>query len=114
LRKCGFKENVKLWSDNMKKLVSIALAVALATSSIVVATGPAVAGQRHHNQDRAACMTNEEVGGIIVLGVVLGAVTGGVASALLYGGAYAVGGAAIGGGAGLALGAVGDGHRRCV
>jgi hypothetical protein len=109
-----FPTERKLWSKNMKNLMSMTLAVALATSSIVVASGPAMAGKRHHYQDRAACMTNEDVGGIIVLGVVLGAVTGGVASALLYGGAYAVGGAAIGGGAGLALGAIGDSHRHCV
>jgi hypothetical protein len=112
--RCGFAQNVKIWSIDMKNLMSITLAVALATSSIVVASGPAMAEKRHHYQDRAACMTNEDVGGLIVLGVVLGAVTGGVANALFYGGAYAVGGAAIGGGSGLALGAVSDGHHNCV
>ena len=78
--------------------------------SIVAAAPVAMAKEKHHHDQM--CISDRDVGGIIVLGAVLGAVTGGVGSALVYGGAYVAGGAAIGGGAGLFLGAV-HSHHHC-
>lgn len=96
----------------MKSLLNISLAVALVASSVVTAAAPAMAKAKHH-QAEMVCMDEGDVGAIIVVGALLGAVTGGVGSALVYGSAYAVGGAAIGGGAGLLLGAVHHGHHHC-
>ena len=96
----------------MKTLINISLAVVLATSSIVAASAPAMAKSRKHQQ-QVQCMSDKDVGAIIVVGAILGAVTGGVGSAVVYGGAYAVGGAAIGGGLGLGLGLIHHGHRGC-
>ena len=96
----------------MKPLLNISLAAILVASSIVAAAPPALAGAKHHHHEHMGCMTDGDIGGIIVIGALLGAVTGGVGSAIVYGGAYAVGGAAIGGGAGLLLGAA-HGHHHC-
>ena len=85
----------------MKSLVNISLAAVLATSSIVAAAPAAMAKDRHHHE---MCISDKDLGGIIVVGAILGAVTGGVGSAVVWGGAYAVGGAAIGGGAGVLIG----------
>jgi hypothetical protein len=97
----------------MKSLINISLAAALVASSLVTASAPAMAKKRHHAAE-PACMSEGDVGAIIVAGVLLGAVTGGVGAAIAYGGAYAAGGAAIGGGAGLLLGAAHHGvHSHC-
>ncbi len=96
----------------MKSILNISLAAALVTSSIMAATSPALAKVRHQQEEQRACLDQNEVGGIIVLGLLLGAVTGGVGSAVAWGGAYALGGAAIGGASGLALGAVHT-HHHC-
>jgi hypothetical protein len=96
----------------MKSLMNISLAAALVASSFVVAAPDAMARKRHHQQD--VCLDDREIGGIVVLGLVLGAVTGGVGTAIAYGGAYAVGGAALGGAGGAILGVVAhDHHRDC-
>lgn len=98
----------------MKSLINISLAAALIASSVVTTSAPAMAKARHH-QAEMACMDERDVGAIIVVGVLLGAVTGGVGAAIAYGGAYAAGGAAIGGGAGLLLGAAHHAsHGHCV
>jgi hypothetical protein len=97
----------------MKSLINISLAAALVASSVVTAAGPAMAKTKRHHAEMA-CMTEGDVGAIIVVGALLGAVTGGVGAAIAYGGAYAAGGAAIGGGAGLLLGAAHHGaHSHC-
>jgi hypothetical protein len=93
----------------MKSFLKVTLAAALVSSSVFAVATPASARERHHQQE---CLSDGDIGGIIILGAVLGAVTGGVGSAVAYGAAYAVGGAAIGGGAGAVLGAV-HGHHRC-
>ena len=90
----------------MKTLFNISLAAVLATSSVVAASAPALAKVKHHSEMHDGCLSKDQVGGIVVLGLVLGAVTGGVGSAVVWGGAYAVGGAAIGGAGGLALGVI--------
>ena len=96
----------------MKTIMNLTLAAILATSSLVAVAPEAMAKQkRYHHND--VCLSDKDVGGIIVLGAILGAVTGGVGSAVVYGSAYAIGGAAIGGGAGLALGVIHHGHGRC-
>ena len=94
----------------MKHLLNFSLAAALAVSSVAVTAAPAMAKAKHHHEMQMACMDQGEVGGIIVLGLLLGAVTGGVGSAVVWGGAYAVGGAAIGGASGAVLGAVHTHH----
>jgi hypothetical protein len=94
----------------MKSLMNLSLAVALVASSIVVAAPDAMAGKRHHQKE--VCLNEGEIGGAVVLGLLLGAVTGGVGSAIAYGGAYAVGGAALGGAGGLLLG-ITNGHHHC-
>ncbi len=98
----------------MKSLMNISLAAALVASSIVVAAPDAMARSRHH-QSQDICLDDRDIGGVIVLGLLLGAVTGGVGSAIAYGGAYAVGGAALGGAGGALFGAAvhGHGHRDC-
>jgi hypothetical protein len=97
----------------MKSLMNISLAAALVASSFVVAAPDAMARKRHH-QSEDVCLDNRDIGGIVVLGLVLGAVTGGVGTAIAYGGAYAVGGAALGGAGGAILGVVAhDHHRDC-
>ena len=96
----------------MKSLLNITLAAVLATSSIVAASAPATARVKHHQETNDRCLTKDEVGGVVVLGLLLGAVTGGVGSAVVLGSAYAAGGAAIGGASGLALGAI-HSDRRC-
>ena len=96
----------------MKPILNLSLAAVLATSSVIAVTSPAMAERKHHHEMQMACMDQGEVGGIIVLGLLLGAVTGGVGSAVAWGGAYAVGGAAIGGASGAALGAV-HSHHHC-
>ncbi len=98
----------------MKSLMNLSLAAALVASSVVVAAPDAMARSRHHHvQD--VCVDGRDVGGAVVLGLLLGAVTGGVGTAIAYGGAYAVGGAALGGAGGAILGAVAhDGHRDCI
>jgi hypothetical protein len=93
----------------MKSLMNLSLAAALVASSIVVAAPDAMAGQRHH-KSHDVCLSDGEIGGIVVLSIVLGAVTGGVGSAIAYGGAYAVGGAALGGAGGAILGVAAHGH----
>jgi hypothetical protein len=95
----------------MKTLMNLSLAAALVASSIVVAAPDAMAGKRHH-KSHDVCLNDGEIGGIVVLGIVLGAVTGGVGTAIAYGGAYAVGGAALGGAGGAILGVVSHGHHR--
>ena len=97
----------------MKPLLNLSFAAVLATSSIVAATTPVMAQRIHHHEVQMACMDQGKVGGIIVLGLLLGAVTGGVGSAVAWGSAYAVGGAAIGGAGGAVLGAVHT-HLHCV
>jgi len=97
----------------MKKLLKISLVAAMVTSSTVAAAPEAFANAKHHQEHHMmACMDDRDVGGIIILGLLLGAVTGGVGSAVAYGGAYAVGGAAIGGGAGATLGVL-HSHHHC-
>ncbi len=97
----------------MKNLLMISLATALVITSMAAAAPEALARAKHHDEHHmAACMDERDVGGIVILGLLLGAVTGGVGSAVAYGGAYAVGGAAIGGGAGATLGLL-HGHHRC-
>lgn len=96
----------------MKTIINLSLAAILATSSLVAVAPEAMAKQKRHHAEEV-CLSDKDVGGIIVLGAILGAVTGGVGSALVYGGAYAVGGAAIGGGVGLGLGLIHHGHGRC-
>ena len=96
----------------MKFIFNLSLATALATASIVTAATPAMAKQKHHAEEQTGCLDDRDVGAIIVLGLVLGAVTGGVGSAVAWGGAYAVGGAAIGGAGGTLLGVVHT-HPRC-
>jgi hypothetical protein len=94
----------------MIRVFKTSLAAALAVSC-VLATAPEAMAKKRHHQQRMECLNPDETAGIVVLGLVLGAVTGGVGTAIAYGGAYAVGGAAIGGGAGLVLGAVHSKHR---
>jgi hypothetical protein len=95
----------------MKSLMNLSLAAALVASSVVVAAPDAMARSRHHYaQD--VCVDNRDIGGVVVLGLLLGAVTGGVGSAIAYGGAYAVGGAALGGAGGALFGAAVHGHHR--
>ena len=96
----------------MKTIMNLTLAAVLATSSLVAVAPEAMAKQKRHHSEEV-CLSDKDVGGIIVLGAILGAVTGGVGSAVVYGSAYAIGGAAIGGGAGLALGVIHHGHNRC-
>lgn len=96
----------------MKHLLNISLAATLAVTSVAVTAAPAIAKEKHHHEMQMACMDQGEVGGIIVLGLLLGAVTGGVGSAVAWGSAYAVGGAAIGGASGVALGAI-HSHHHC-
>lgn len=95
----------------MKSLINLSLAAALVASSVVATAPDAFAGKRHHHK-QSVCMDDRDIGGIVVLGLVLGAVTGGVGSAIAYGGAYAVGGAAIGGAGGALLGAA-HAHHHC-
>lgn len=95
----------------MKTIMNLSLAAILATSSMMAVAPEAMAKKKHHSSE--VCLSDKDVGGIIVLGAVLGAVTGGVGSALVYGGAYAIGGAAIGGGIGLGLGVIHHGHHGC-
>ena len=96
----------------MKTIINLSLAAILATSSMVAVAPDAMAKKKRYHHEEV-CLSDRDVGGIIVLGAVLGAVTGGVGSALVYGSAYAVGGAAIGGGLGLGLGLIHHGHNRC-
>jgi hypothetical protein len=94
----------------MMRVFKVSLATAL-TLSCVLATTPEAMAKKRHQQHSVECVNPDKAAGIIVLGLMLGAVTGGVGTAIAYGGAYAVGGAAIGGGAGLVLGAVhSNGH----
>lgn len=96
----------------MKSLMNISLAAILASTSLVAVAPEAMAKQKRHHHDEM-CLSDKDVGGIIVLGAILGAVTGGIGSAVVYGSAYAIGGAAIGGGASLALGVIQHGHHGC-
>ncbi|MEP6827023.1 MAG: hypothetical protein ABJA10_03000 [Aestuariivirga sp.] len=93
----------------MKIILTLSLALSLAASSLAITAPSASAHNRHHNdpafeQGRVSCMDrNDAVLPILFVGAALGAVTGGVGSAVIWGSAYAVGGAAVGGGAGLLL-----------
>ena len=97
----------------MKLLMNVSLAAVLAMSSVISVSAPASARVKHHDNATDQCVTDsEKVGGVLVLGLLLGAVTGGVGSALAYGAAYAVGGAAIGGAGGAVIGVVAHDHDR--
>lgn len=52
----------------------------------------------------AVCQVGETVAPLIIIGALVGAVTGGVGAAVIWSSAYAVGGAAVGGAAGVLLG----------
>jgi hypothetical protein len=95
----------------MIRVFKISLAAALAVSCIEAMAPEAMAKKRHHEQ-RMECMNHDDAAAIIFFGLVLGAVTGGVGSAVAYGSAYAVGGAAIGGAGGAVLGAA-HSHVHC-
>jgi hypothetical protein len=103
------KQTLKHRRITMKSLINLSLAAALVASSVVVTAPEAMARKRHH-QSQDVCLNDRDVGGIVVLGLLLGAVTGGVGSAIAYGGAYAVGGAALGGAGGALFGAAVHGH----
>lgn len=99
----------------MKNLLKISVALSLAASSLVGAAPSASAQGRHHDHgfDQERCMDRTDaVLPLLLVGAALGAVTGGVGSAVIWGSAYAVGGAAVGGGAGLLLSSA-DNHHRC-
>jgi hypothetical protein len=87
----------------MKTVLNLALASALAASSLAIAAPEASAKSRHHDQHEHMCMDANHVLPLLFVGAALGAVTGGVGSAVAWGSAYAVGGAAVGGGTGLLL-----------
>jgi hypothetical protein len=95
----------------MKRVFRISLAAALAMSS-VAAVAPDAMAKKRHQERRVECINRDEVSGFLLLGLVLGAVTGGVVSTVAYGSAYIPGGAAIGGAGGAVLGAA-HGHHRC-
>jgi hypothetical protein len=95
----------------MVRTFKVTLAAALAVSSIAAAAPEAMAKKRHDDQ-RMECMNPDGTAGIIFLGLMLGAVTGGVVSTVAYGSAYIPGGAAIGGAGGAVLGAA-HSHRHC-
>lgn len=86
----------------MKNVMKISLAVALAASSVAATMPEAFAHTEHRNHQQAVCV-NDNVLPLIIVGAALGAVTGGVGSAVIWGAAYAVGGAAVGGAGGLLL-----------
>ena len=99
----------------MKNIMKISLALSLVASSLAVTVPTASAQGRHHDHafDQERCMDrNDAVLPLLFVGAALGAVTGGVGSAVIWGSAYAVGGAAVGGGAGLLLSSA-DTHRHC-
>jgi hypothetical protein len=99
----------------MKNILKITLALSLAASSLTATATSASAEGRHHDHgfDQGRCMDrNDTLLPLLFVGAALGAVTGGVGSAVIWGGAYAVGGAAVGGGAGLLLSSA-DNHRHC-
>lgn len=90
----------------MKNLLKISLALSLAATSLVGVAPSASAQGRHHDYayDQERCVDRTDaILPILFVGAALGAVTGGVGSAVIWGSAYAVGGAAVGGGAGLLL-----------
>ncbi|MDP8997146.1 MAG: hypothetical protein M3O03_09110 [Pseudomonadota bacterium] len=100
----------------MKNLLKISVALSLAVSSLAVTVPSASAQDRHRHDpafDQERCMDrNDAILPLLFVGAALGAVTGGVGSAVIWGSAYAVGGAAVGGGAGLLLSSA-DNHRHC-
>lgn len=97
----------------MKKLINLTLAASLIAASVISVAPQAMAKDRYHSEQYTdRCAAAPPIGQLAVLGLLLGAVTGGVGTAVAYGAAYAVGGAAIGGGGGLLLGTVSD-DRRC-
>ena len=98
----------------MKNLLKISLALSLAASSLAATAPSAFAQDRHHDRafDQGRCMDRTDaVLPLLIVGAALGAVTGGVGSAVIWGSAYAVGGAAVGGGAGLLLSSADTRHR---
>ena len=95
----------------MRNIFTLTLAASFVAGSLLATAPQAFAKQRHHDH-ADLCANKAPIGELAVVGLVLGAVTGGVGSAVVYGGAYALGGAAIGGGGGLLLGAVHEG-RHC-
>ena len=100
----------------MKNILKISLALSLAASSLAATVPTASANARHHDHafDQERCMDNNNaVLPLLFVGAALGAVTGGVGSAVIWGAAYAVGGAAVGGGAGLLLSSA-DARHHCL
>jgi hypothetical protein len=95
----------------MKTVMNIALAAALASSTLVVASPGAFASTKHHQQE-VACVDPNVVVPLLFVGAAVGAVTGGVGAAVIWGSAYAVGGAAVGGATGLLVGTA-HAHDHC-
>jgi hypothetical protein len=96
----------------MKTFLKISLASALVASSVAVSAPQAFANGRHHFHDDQMAMCGDDIVPLLFVGAALGAVTGGVGAAVAWGSAYAVGGAAVGGGTGLLLAHV-HGHHHC-
>lgn len=94
----------------MKKFATLCVAASFAFAAAPQAM--AKGKEMHHGYGHECAAPAAPIGELAVLGLALGAVTGGVGSAVAYGAAYAVGGAAIGGGSGLLLGAIHD-HHHC-
>ena len=86
----------------MKNVLKITMAVALAAGTVAATMPEAFAHTDHRNHQQAVCV-NKDVVPLLIVGAALGAVTGGVGSAVVWGAAYAVGGAAVGGAGGLLL-----------
>ena len=99
-------------NQTMRKLFIASLIASLVAGGILSTTPQAFAQGRRVQVIEQQCAPASPIGQLAVLGLLLGAVTGGVGSAVAYGGAYAVGGAAIGGSGGFLLGAVHE-HGHC-
>jgi len=99
----------------MKNVLKITLASALVLGSFAASSQQALAnGRHHHHDDEMACSNGADVLPILFVGAALGAVTGGVGSAVIWGSAYAVGGAAVGGAGGLLLATHDHRHHDCM
>ena len=99
----------------MKNALKITLASALVLGSFAASTQQAMAnGRHHHHEGEAACFNEGDILPILFVGAALGAVTGGVGSAVVWGSAYAVGGAAVGGAGGLLLATHDHHHHDCM
>jgi len=96
----------------MKNVMNIALAAAVVAGSVVVASPGAFASTKHHQQEQVACVDPNVVVPLLFVGAAVGAVTGGVGAAVIWGSAYAVGGAAVGGATGLLVGTA-HAHDHC-